>query len=73
MHFPLSPSFPSLTHKHVSLLCTHFAVPRPLTIKLRLFEHFDLAYEDIVQWVDGLTFLLNVLTNAVWDTVWVCM
>ena len=56
--------------RDLSLLCTHFTVPRPLTIKFGLFEHFDLAYEDIMQWVDGLTFLLDVLTNAVWDTMW---
>ena len=26
-----------------------------------------------MQWVNGLTFLLDVLTNAVWDTVCVCV
>lgn len=39
-----------------------------LTLKLGLFKHLDLADVDIVQRVDGLTGLLNVLANTVWDT-----
>ena len=68
---PPPPSF--LDPLNVSLLSTHFTVPSLLTIKLGLLEYFDLAYEDIMQWVNGLTFLLDVLTNAVWDTVCVCV
>lgn len=38
-----------------------------LTFKLGLLEHLHLADIDIVQRVNGLTGLLDVLANAVWD------
>ena len=40
-----------------------------LTIHLGLLENLDLVDEHIMQWVDALTALFNVFTNAVWDTV----
>lgn len=38
-----------------------------LTLKLGLLEHLDLADVHIMQRIDGLTGLLNVLANTVWD------
>lgn len=57
--------------KHIST--PSFPHPPPkvcrnrLTFKLGLLEHLHLADIDIVQRVNGLTGLLDVLANAVWD------
>ena len=40
-----------------------------LTVKLWLLQNLYFADVHITQWVDALTGLLNVLANAVWDTV----